>query len=127
MRHKEEILRLGAEGFTYSQIQDKLGCSKGTIAYHLGTGQKDKNKQRQKNKRKLITEYLAEYKEKRGCADCKTKYPSYVLDFDHQGDKSFGIANWSKVTASFEKIIEEIEKCDVVCANCHRIRTHKPS
>ena len=35
---KEEILRLRQEGKTYTQIQDILGCSKGTISYHCGEG-----------------------------------------------------------------------------------------
>jgi len=38
--HKENILKLRAEGKTYTEIQKILGCSKGTISYHLGDGQK---------------------------------------------------------------------------------------
>lgn len=45
------------------------------------------------------------------------------MDFDHREDKKFNIAQLSKI-ASVEKLKEEIAKCDVVCANCHRIRTH---
>ena len=59
------------------------------------------------------------------CADCGVKYPYYVMDFDHNGliDKEFGLnKGWNM---SFEKIKKEAEKCDVVCANCHRIRTFK--
>lgn len=44
MTHKENILRLRAEGKTYNQIQAELGCSKGTISYHCGEGQKEKNR-----------------------------------------------------------------------------------
>ena len=43
---KEEILRLRQEGKTYTQIQDILGCSRGTISYHCGEGQKEKTKER---------------------------------------------------------------------------------
>ena len=52
---KEEILRLRQEGKTYTQIQDILGCSKGTIAYHCGEGQKEKTFIRQKKFRSSNT------------------------------------------------------------------------
>lgn len=39
---KPQILKLKSEGKTYNQIQTELGCSKGTISYHLGAGQKEK-------------------------------------------------------------------------------------
>ena len=44
----DNILALRAKGYTYNQIRDELGCSKGTIAYHLGDGQKKKSYDRQK-------------------------------------------------------------------------------
>jgi 5-methylcytosine-specific restriction endonuclease McrA len=43
---KEQILKLRDEGKTYNEIQKALGCSKGTIAYHCGQGQKQKTKYR---------------------------------------------------------------------------------
>ena len=39
---KEKIIALASKGFSYRQIQKELGCSKSTISYHLGKGQKDK-------------------------------------------------------------------------------------
>lgn len=58
------------------------------------------------------------------CADCKIQYPYYVMDFDHiRGEKKFNLARYYKHTV--ERLLEEISKCDVVCANCHRIRTYK--
>lgn len=47
----EEILRLKAQGFSYNQIRDRLGCSKGTISYHCGAGQKGKVLDRTKKRR----------------------------------------------------------------------------
>jgi hypothetical protein len=58
------------------------------------------------------------------CKDCGKKYPFYVMDFDHvRGKKSFGIG--SNVRCRVGILLKEIEKCEVVCANCHRIRTYK--
>ena len=41
---KEKILQLRNEGKTYKQIQEILKCSKSTISYHCGVGQKEKTK-----------------------------------------------------------------------------------
>ena len=55
-----------------------------------------------------------------GCMDCGTK-DMRVLEFDHRGDKVANIA--SMVGWSTKRLTDEIAKCDVVCANCHKIRT----
>lgn len=59
------------------------------------------------------------------CADCGGRFPHYAMDFDHKDEeKLFKIA--SRVNnVSWESILTEIAKCDVVCANCHRIRSYK--
>ena len=57
------------------------------------------------------------------CADCHQTFPPYVMDFDHvRGEKRFGVSKMRN--HSIEKILEEIAKCELVCANCHRIRTY---
>lgn len=59
------------------------------------------------------------------CADCGKKFPFYVMDFDHRNPdtKSANVSSLVSRGASLARIQEEIDKCDVVCANCHRIRT----
>ena len=123
MKHKDEILRLRSEGKTYNEIQRELGCSKGTISYHLGDGQKEKSNKRSQKRRTDIVEILAKIKEESGCIDCKQKFPYYVLDFDHLGEK---ISNVSDMVSWFpiDEIMAEVEKCEIICANCHRHRTH---
>lgn len=125
MKHKEEIFRLKKEGKSYRQIQSILGCSKGTIAYHLGEGQKEKTRERTRGLRGQINKYISEHKEFMGCMDCKEKYPYYMLDLDHLRDKSFNLSNYRKYTLDIEIVKLEIDKCEVVCANCHRIRTYQ--
>jgi hypothetical protein len=124
MKHKEEILRLREEGKSYRQIQVILGCSKGTIAYHLGSGQKEKSHKRYRDTRASHTEKLRSIKEESGCVDCKQKYPHFMLQFDHlpQYEKLDVVANIAR-RYSWEKALKEIEKCEIVCANCHSIRT----
>lgn len=59
------------------------------------------------------------------CTDCGESYPPWVMDLDHR-DPEDKVADVSKLTSSgnWAKLLAEIEKCDVVCANCHRQRTH---
>lgn len=57
------------------------------------------------------------------CADCGIKYPPYVMQFDHLHDKEFQIGN--SFQYALERVVTEIAKCEVVCANCHSERTHQ--
>jgi len=124
MDHKNNILKLYAEGKSYRQIQEILGCSKGTIAYHVGPGQKDKTKERTNRSRTIAKRKLWELKENSGCVDCKEMYPHYMLDFDHLPEyNKIGSPTQIIHKYSWNKAIEEIEKCEVVCRNCHAIRT----
>lgn len=66
--------------------------------------------------------YMQRMKEK-PCSDCGNVFPPYCMDFDHLRDKEFVISN--NANTGLARLQAEIDKCDVVCANCHRIRTHK--
>lgn len=71
--------------------------------------------------------FLARLNELKGqpCADCGICYLPYVMDFDHvHGDKIEEVCNLRRRLVRWERIIAEIEKCEVVCANCHRTRTY---
>jgi hypothetical protein len=60
------------------------------------------------------------------CADCGGTYLPYQMDFDHRDPttKSFGLT-WSRaMLASRARLQTEVAKCDIVCANCHAIRTY---
>ena len=58
------------------------------------------------------------------CMDCGVEYPHYVMDFDHRDPSTKFKTIARMVGYSLKRVQEEIDKCDVVCANCHRIRTH---
>ena len=88
---------------------------------------RDKEKQyaRQQLHREKNAQKLWELLSKSSCKDCKNKDPR-VLEFDHLGDKKFNVSRAvSGSTRAWETILREIEKCDIVCANCHRIRTQE--
>lgn len=65
---------------------------------------------------------LVDSSKSRPCADCGRTFPLVAMDFDHvRGEKKLVIGSaWR--WASIEALQEEIAKCDVVCACCHRIR-----
>lgn len=124
---KEQILNLKNKGYSYNQIKKELGCSKGTISYHVGIGQKTKTDKRREESRTKIRRYIQEYKSNQKCADCGEDYPYWIMEFDHLKDKKFTIGQFSSKTIDIEMIKEEIAKCEVVCSNCHRNRTFNRS
>ena len=61
----------------------------------------------------------------RPCADCGVTYPPYVMDFDHVRGNKLREIGVMRGTVSTQVLLAEIAKCEVVCSNCHRIRTHR--
>ena len=57
------------------------------------------------------------------CIDCGGKFPAVCMDFDHIADKEFNIGDARANGSSLTRVLKEIEKCELVCANCHRLRT----
>lgn len=86
-----------------------------------------RNAQKNENARrhKVGRAFIDNLKLSRGCADCGYAEHPAALDFDHRPgeDKLYCVgALWGSSRAT---ILAEAAKCDVVCANCHRIRTWK--
>jgi len=76
-----------------------------------------------KYNKQQLKKRLSEIKESSGCVDCGVKN-HIVLDFDHLSDKKYNVSRMIHDGFSWAAIKKEIAKCEVVCANCHRIRTH---
>jgi hypothetical protein len=66
---------------------------------------------------RLLLEYFAE----NPCADCGEADP-VVLEFDHLGKKNFGVSYGIR-NYNWQRVLDEMASCEVVCANCHRRRT----
>lgn len=71
-------------------------------------------------------EYVRTLKESTPCSDCSKIYPWYVMDYDHlpEFEKRMDVSQLVANGYSIESIDREIAKCELVCANCHRIRTY---
>ena len=82
-------------------------------------------RRRKQNVRRLeAKKFVDEYKEANPCVDCKRKFPAVAMDFDHvRGGKIRNVAGFVSGAYKLDLIKEEIAKCDLVCACCHRIRT----
>jgi len=76
-----------------------------------------------KEKQKGLREFLKSYFELHPCTDCG-ETDIRVLEFDHIRDKFRNISRMMSGRFSLAKIREEIEKCEVVCSNCHKRRTY---
>lgn len=87
-----------------------------------------KNKQKvldnNKRRKKEIQAYVKALKEDNPCTDCGQHFPYYCMEFDHR-DPSTKLTNISRLIRYWgrKKLDEELEKCDLVCGNCHRKRT----
>jgi len=95
-------------------------CNKAYQREHFQKNKKayvDKALQYKKDNQKRLMEYLKD----KECKDCKNS-DIRVFEFDHLHSK---VANISEILKSWswDKILTEIDKCEIVCCNCHRIRT----
>lgn len=63
--------------------------------------------------------WFQEYKSTLECEKCGEN-ESCCIDFHHQRDKKIEISEHARHGLSRKRLLEEIEKCKVLCANCHR-------
>jgi len=72
--------------------------------------------------RKKNTDYLRNLKLTSGCADCGYNANVFALEFDHVQPKMYAI---SDLLGNTKRLMEELTKCEIVCSNCHSIRTQE--
>ena len=68
--------------------------------------------------REGLAERVHQYLSAHPCVDCGEENIA-LLDFDHLRDKAADVSSMIRDGVSWELIAEEIDKCDVRCANCH--------
>ena len=70
--------------------------------------------------------FVNEYKLSRGCKVCGYKEHPVALELNHidPQTKTFSIAR-QLASISMENLVKELEKCEVMCANCHQIHTYE--
>jgi hypothetical protein len=109
-------------------------CNNGRPRYRCKTCMNDQHKDYYEKNRKKRAESIRRKNQKsrdfmdslkdKPCVDCGKSFPPCVMDFDHR-DKQQKKKNVGQMLGcSKDRILEEAAKCDIVCANCHRIRTY---
>ena len=74
------------------------------------------------NKQRERTDFFWSLKKDKPCVDCGFIFPPVCMDFDHIDPKT-KFKSPAQLTGNKKKLLEEITKCELVCSNCHRIRT----
>jgi hypothetical protein len=74
--------------------------------------------------RERIRVFINNYLKGNPCVDCG-EADTIVLEFDHVAGKDFNISDATRKGVSMKRLKDEIAKCEVRCANCHRKKTYE--
>ncbi|KKR56794.1 MAG: hypothetical protein UU05_C0027G0006 [Candidatus Curtissbacteria bacterium GW2011_GWA1_40_47] len=114
--------KIKSKGILHSHCKN---CSRTFIRNHYYNNRQYyllKAKRRNEEIRTFLRRYLWNYLKKHACVDCGETDP-VVLEFDHLKDKLIEVTRLVRNGPSIDKVRNEIEKCEIRCANCHRRKT----
>lgn len=112
--------KIDSHNGSYCKSCDNVACKKS----NMGDCRKKNISDINRLKRYAVRDYILSKKIDKSCLDCGTPYPWFILDFDHvRGIKRGNLSLAPSKHWSLAAIDEEIAKCDLICSNCHRIRT----
>ena len=85
---------------------------------------RDRERERVAARQVATVAFLRELR-KAPCADCGSRLAPHQMDFDHRepSQKAFRLTAGAAMLKSRAALLAEVRKCDIVCANCHRLRT----
>lgn len=75
------------------------------------------------SRRTLLHRDIRDRAKDKPCVDCGEKHSPWKMDFDHVRGTKVENVSTLVTDGTTEQLLQEIDKCDVVCARCHRIRT----
>ncbi len=84
---------------------------------------KTKKQERDQRVKRAARDFVWEIKARSPCADCKQQFHPVAMEFDHIGAKNKNVSALVSGAYKLELIKAEIALCEVVCSNCHHIRT----
>lgn len=89
------------------------------LKYESDGERREKLRKTATDRNRWAREFIQRVKKKLKCVKCgENRW--YVLEFHHLNDKEVEVGNMARNGYSINKIKDEIRKCDVLCANCHR-------
>ena len=120
---KEEELFSWASKKDKRRVRQCKSCIAKLTASHFQRHKKEYSESLKRTRQRAL-EALREYKEKHPCKDCGNFFPYFIKDFDHvdRTQKVDNVSNFIR-NGSGQGMWEEVAKCELVCANCHRTRT----
>jgi hypothetical protein len=94
------------------------------VAYYAAN--REREIQRVRTRQAATTEFLRQLRDV-SCTDCGRRFASHQMDFDHRDPraKRFNLLAGRATLKSRPELLAEAARCDVVCANCHRLRTRR--
>jgi hypothetical protein len=103
---------------------NKEKCSERAKKYREENKEHIRDKQREaKRKRKLeAIQYLGGK-----CISCKEEFHPAVYEFHHRDPKTKDRDPSKMLSLSWERVVKELDNCDLLCANCHRLEHHRES
>ena len=109
-------------GCTREHLAEVFGCSKAAISNTMNG-----NASRQNDTAVMRRRIFRRYKEMVGCQECGYNAHFAALDFNHINpkDKLHHPSALISSTVTGELLWAELEKCEVLCSNCHRIHSHE--
>lgn len=100
---------------------------KGKNAHERGRRNIDILRKQRKERSDGMAEWFESLKDGQYCKDCNQPHPHWRLDFDHGSGKLYKPGRLKNSLHSQELVKSEIAKCELVCSNCHRLRTKNRS
>ena len=112
--------------YKYWVSENREHLNQSTREYRARRYEKDGHWRDEGNKAKSLKAWMIELKSK-PCHDCGNTFEVCCMDFDHKDgtEKQYNVGTMFAHHYSRELIEIELSKCDLVCANCHRVRTRK--
>ncbi len=110
--------------FYNAQMRNRGSQRPANVAYYLRNREREIERVRTRQASTLA--FLRDLRNA-PCADCGVSFLPYQMDFDHRDPslKSFQLTAGRAMLKSHAALINEARKCDIVCANCHRLRTRE--
>jgi hypothetical protein len=93
--------------------------------YSKSTDGRQKQIQRTAEAKRALREEVQRLKSSTPCSDCNKKHPYWRMQFDHVDDNKVAEVSRLVSNGAADLVMEEIAKCELVCANCHTDRTHE--
>lgn len=106
---------LAAPGFARGRMEECKSCYGARVARSVGKSSL--------SRAQLVA--MVQTAKSLPCSDCGSEYPGPCMEFDHVPDRGEKMFSLSRLPPSVdeEAVRREVAKCDLLCANCHRLRT----